>query len=72
MLVNGFKMMVSFGVIILMMFAYKVHVSINVLWVFPLIGDLFLFTFGVGCIMMHYGVWFRCIGRVVRQSYVDA
>ena len=64
MLVNGFKMLVSFGVIVLMMLAYRVPVTINVLYSVPIIFVLFLFTFGVGTILMHYGVYVSDLGYI--------
>lgn len=64
MFVNGFKMMISFGVILAMMIVYRVPVSINIIWVIPDIIILFLFTFGVGTIMMHYGVFVNDLGYI--------
>lgn len=55
--VNGFKMLVSFGIIFIMMLFYRVPISMNVLWIVPVLINLFLFTFGIGSIMMHYGVY---------------
>ena len=64
MFVNGFKMMVSFGVILLMMIVYRVPVSVNLVWVIPDLMVLFLFTFGVSSIMMHYGVYVNDLGYI--------
>lgn len=57
MLVNGFKMLVSFGVIGGMMIVFKVVPTFHILNAIPILVILFLFTFGVGTIMMHYGVY---------------
>lgn len=57
MLVNGFKTLVSFGIVILMMIIFDVAPTANVLFAIPILVVLFLFTFGVGTIMMHYGVY---------------
>ncbi len=57
MFVNGFKMLVSFGVTVLLMIFLKVPFNISVVNFIPIILVLFLFTFGVGCMMMHYGVY---------------
>lgn len=57
MLVNGFKMMVSFAMVLLLMIVFKVTPSFNIIYFAPIVFVLFLFTFGVGCIMMHYGVY---------------
>lgn len=64
MFVNGFKMLVSFGVITLMMAVYRVPISINILFVPIILLVLFLFTFGVGSIMMHYGVYVNDLGYI--------
>ncbi|MBQ9334419.1 MAG: ABC transporter permease [Lachnospiraceae bacterium] len=64
MFVNTFKMMISFGVIVIMMAVYRVPVSLNLLWVIPILMILFLFTFGVGSIMMHYGVYVNDLGYI--------
>lgn len=64
MFVNGFKMMISFGVIVLMMIVYRVPISWNIVWFVPVLLVLFLFTFGVGSIMMHYGVYVNDLGYI--------
>ena len=64
MFVNSFKMMISFGVIFLMMIVYRVPISFQILWVIPILIIHFLFTFGVGSIMMHYGVYVNDLGYI--------
>ena len=64
MFVNVFKMMISFGVIIIMMIVYRVPVNASVLWTPLILIVLFLFTFGVGTIMMHYGVYVNDLGYI--------
>lgn len=64
MFVNGFKMMVSFGVVLMMMLFFRVHVNWSILYAFPIILVLFLFTFGIGTIMMHYGVYVSDLGYI--------
>ncbi len=64
MFVNGFKMMVSFGVIAVMMIVFRVPINWNVIWAIPILLVLFLFTFGVGSIMMHYGVYVNDLGYI--------
>ena len=64
MFVNAFKMLVSFGVIFLMMIVFRVPVSLHILSVVPILIVLFLFTFGVGSIMMHYGVYVNDLGYI--------
>jgi len=65
MCVNTFKMMVSFGVSVLLMLYYRVPISIYVIWFLPILVVLFLVTFGVGTIIMHYGVFVRDLGYII-------
>lgn len=64
MLVNGFKMMVSFAIVILMMIISRVVPSFNILCAVPVLVVFFLFTFGIGTIMMHYGVYVNDLGYI--------
>lgn len=59
-----FKMMVSFVVIFIIMIFYRVPVSLNLLWVLPVFIVLFLFTFGISSVMMHYGVYVSDLGYI--------
>jgi len=63
-LVNAFKMLVSFGVIVLMMLFFRVRLTIYVLFAVPILLVLFLFTFGLGSILMHYGVYVNDLGYI--------
>lgn len=56
-MINGFKMLVSFVVIAVMLVAFRVRITGSVLGVVPILLVLFLITFGVGSILMHYGVY---------------
>ena len=55
---NLFKMMISFGIVIVMMLWSHVPVSYNVIYVIPIFMDLILITFGVSAILAHFGVFF--------------
>lgn len=65
MMVNGFKMLVSFGIVIVMMIFYKVPVTINIIYVVPIMLVFFLLTFGLGTILMHYGVYVNDLSYIV-------
>lgn len=65
MLVNGFKMLVSFCVVVVMMLFFKVHVTINIVCFFPIVAVLFLLTFGLGMILMHFGVYVSDLSYIV-------
>ena len=63
--VNGFKMMISFGIVILMMIFYQIPVTWNVLYFFPILLVLVLLTFGCSCFMLHFGVYVQDLSNVV-------
>lgn len=65
MLVCGFKMMISFGVVALMMILFRVHLTWNILYMVPLLLILFVFTFGLCNIFMHYGVYVNDLSYIV-------
>lgn len=62
--VNAFKMTVSFGIVVVMMLFSLVSVSWNLVFVIPILVTLFLFTFGCGCFLMHYGVYVNDLSNV--------
>ena len=55
--VNGFKMLVSFLLVLIFMIFYKVPISWNVLYFIPIIFTTVIFTFGVCTLVMHVGVF---------------
>lgn len=55
--VNFFKMMVSFLLVAIFMIAYKIPITLNILWFIPIIITVVIFTFGVSVILMHLGVF---------------
>ena len=63
--VNGFKMMISFGIVLLMMIFYRVPISFNVLWFFPLLVSLGLFILGCSCYLLHFGVYVEDLSNVI-------
>ena len=65
MMVNGFKMGVSALIIVGMLIYYKVPLSWNVLYCIPLLITLILITFGIGCYLLHYGVFVEDLQNIV-------
>lgn len=65
MLVNGFKMLVSFGLTAIMMIVFRVPVSFHLLWVFPIMAVFALVTFGFGTLLMHGGVYIDDLAHVM-------
>lgn len=57
MMVNGFKMLVSFALVVVMMIIYRVPVTFNILYMIPVMVELALMTFGICCFMLHFGVF---------------
>ena len=63
--VNGFKMFISFGIVIIMLVVYRVPMTYNVIFALPILAALALITFGVGCFLLHYGVFIEDLYNVV-------
>ena len=57
MLVNGFKMVISFALVLIMMVIYQVPITWKILYFFPIMLVLILLTFGCSNIMLHFGVF---------------
>lgn len=66
--INGFKMMISFGIVVLMMLVFKVPWSLNILFFIPVLMILVLFTFGCSCFVMHYGVYVEDLSNVLNVA----
>lgn len=62
--VNLFKMMISFIIIIGMLIVWRVPISFNVIYAIPILIDLVLICFGVGCFLMHFGVFVEDLAYV--------
>ena len=65
MFVNGFKMLVSFAIVIALMIFYRVHLTWNVLFVLPIFVTMWLVTFGCMCIVSHFGVYVEDLANVI-------
>lgn len=64
-MVNGFKMMISVALIIVMLFIWRVPVTFHALYAIPILLDLILITFGICCFLMHYGVFVEDLSNVM-------
>lgn len=64
MLTTGFKMCVSLGIVIVMMFFFRVPLSFHIFFVIPGMAVFLLLTFGLMCIEMHYGVYVEDLTKV--------
>ena len=63
--VNGFKMIISFGIVAVMMVISRIPLSWNVLLFLPILVVLVLFTFGCSCFTMHCGVYVNDLNNIV-------
>ncbi|MGM9537599.1 MAG: ABC transporter permease [Candidatus Onthomonas sp.] len=65
MLVNSFKTLISFALVILSVAIYRVPFSPNMFWCIPYLLMLFLVTFGLSCILLHAGVFLDDLANIV-------
>lgn len=63
--INGFKMMISFGIVFIMMIFFRVPITVNVLYFFPIIILLAIFSFACATHLLHYGVFVEDLSNVV-------
>lgn len=54
---NLFKLLFSFMVLVVMMIVFKIPINFTVLWVVPAYVVVTLLAFGIGMILLHYGVF---------------
>lgn len=62
---NGFKMLISFGIVCLMMLINGIQVTYNLLFAVPVLLALLLLTFGCSCYLLHFGVYVEDLANVV-------
>lgn len=65
MLVQGFKMLVGYGLIFIAMAIYRVPLTLNILWMLPYFLLWFLLTFGLSAILLHCGVYVDDLTNIV-------
>ena len=65
MMINGFKMMISWIIVIAMMIATKVPLSSHILGFIPVMLVMFLVTFAISVNLMHFGVFIEDLGNVI-------
>ena len=64
MCVNTVKFFISFSLVIICMIIYQVPISLNVLWFIPLYMVLYIITFGISSIFMHFGVFVQDLANI--------
>lgn len=65
MMVNGFKMLICFGIVIVLMVIMRVPVSMKVFLAIPMLIPLFLITFGLCTIVLHFGVFVEDLRNII-------
>ena len=65
MMVNAFKMAISFGVVAVMMIVWRVPVHGSILFMIPVLAVLFLITFAAGAFLLHLGVYIQDLPNIV-------
>ncbi len=68
MIMNGFKMLVSFSLVIVVMFIYRVPVTWNILYIVLCFLTIFFVTFGVSAFMLHFGVFVEDLFNVMNVA----
>ena len=65
MMINAFKMVISWVIVVAMMIVTKVPLSSRLLLFIPIILVLFLVTFALSVNLMHFGVFIEDLGNVI-------
>ena len=63
--VNTVKFLISFSLVVICMAIYQIPLSWNVLFFIPIYMSLYLITFGVATILMHFGVFVEDLKNIV-------
>ena len=69
MMVNGFKMLISWAIVVIMMICSQVGISWDIFAFIPIMVVLVLFTFAVCVNLMHYGVFIEDLSNVINISF---
>lgn len=65
MILNLYKLAFSLIVLVPMLVIFRVHIGINLFWVVPAFIILILLSFGIGMLLLHYGVYIDDLGYAV-------
>lgn len=61
-----FKMFVSFGITLILMLCMGVPFTLNILWFIPILIVLYVISFGIGLLLMHFGVYLDDLANLIR------
>lgn len=59
-----FKLFISFGLLIIIMIIIKVPFNITMLYFIPILFTLYVISFGVGILLMHFGVYIQDLANL--------
>lgn len=62
---NGYKMLISFGIIVAMIIFFRIPLTLNIFYVIPIMLTLFVLTFACMTHLLHYGVFVQDLTNVV-------
>lgn len=62
--VYSFKTLISFGLILILMILFKIKYSLYLLLFIPYFILLYIFTFGISCVLMHFGTFIEDLNNV--------
>ena len=62
---NGFKMLVSFCIVAIMVMANGIQLTTNVFLAIPVLLTFVLLAFGISCFLLHFGVYVEDLSNVV-------
>lgn len=60
-----FKLFISFGIVFILMVFTKVPITLNILYMFPILIVLYIVSFGIGMLLMHFGVFLDDLANLV-------
>lgn len=63
------KMFISFIIVFIMMIFYRVPISYNIIYFIPIIMTLFMITFGLASIILHFGVYVEDLRNILNVGF---
>lgn len=68
MMVLGFKMMISFMLVMIMLILYKIPFTLTMLHIIPLLVVLIIFTYGISTFLLHFGLFVEDLSNITKIS----
>ncbi|MDD2409539.1 MAG: ABC transporter permease [Bacilli bacterium] len=59
-----FKLFISFGILVIIMIFLNVPFTLKMLYFIPILFTLYVISFGIGLILMHYGVYIQDLSNL--------